>query len=108
MEVRAEILILILLCMAVTVIPRIMPMVLVNKLKLPKWFLLWLEYVPVAVLSALFFKEVLLLNGEMRAWDDPFLIAGLLALGIAFIVRNIFLTVLIGMGCYVLIKYLLN
>lgn len=107
MEIRIEILLLIVGCMAVTFIPRIAPMVLVNKLNLPQWFLQWLEYVPIAVLSSLFFKEILLIGDELRSWSDPILIAGVASLFIAFIVRNIFLTVVMGLGFYLLIKHLL-
>lgn len=107
MSVRPEIMLLILGCMIVTVVPRVLPMILVNRLQLPRWFLLWLGYVPIAVISALFFREILLTNGGWREWNDPYLAAGVLTLAAAFVSRNILATVLVGAVAFTALRHLL-
>lgn len=104
MELRTEIIFLVLGCLAVTIIPRILPMIFADKLVLHRKIRLMLRYIPIAVLSVLFFKEILLTDGELRAWDDPFFLAGCLSLAVAFIVRNIFWTVIIGLAIYLTLK----
>lgn len=107
MSVRPEILLLILACMAVTIVPRVAPMALVNRLRLPAWFLAWLSYIPVSVISALFFREAFLSAGAWRSWDDPYLVAGMLTLAVAFLCRNFFLTAVIGAFIFTACRYLL-
>lgn len=58
MEVRAEILGLVLACAAVTALPRVLPLVALARLELPEWLSAWLAYVPTAVLSALLAIEL--------------------------------------------------
>ena len=53
MEIRAEILGLVLACAAVTAAPRVLPLVALSRIELPGWLLGWLRHVPVGVLSAL-------------------------------------------------------
>ena len=108
MSIRPEIILLILGCMGVTVLPRILPMAFANRLHLPAWFLAWLRYIPVSVIAALFFREVLLTAGAFRQWDDPYLIAGLLTLVAAFVFRNILLTVVVGAVVFTALRFILG
>lgn len=107
MTLRPEIIMLIVACMVVTVIPRVMPMVLVNRIELPEWFLAWLHHIPVAVISALFFREVLLLDGDWRDWHDPYFLAAWPTLAVALWSRNIFITVIVGVLIFVVLRWLL-
>lgn len=107
MSVRLEVLLLILACMLVTFIPRILPMVLFGRVALPQWFLIWLRYIPVAIISALFFKDVVLLQGEWRAWNDVYLLAGILTLLIAFATRNIFASIIGGAIVFNTLRYVM-
>ena len=104
MTLRIEVLLLILGCMAVTVVPRILPMALLGRVELPRWFLLWLRFIPTAVISALLFKEVFLRGGEWRALADPYLVGGLVAVVIAFLSRRIFVTVFGGAAVFYLLR----
>lgn len=106
MTVRLEILLLILACMAVTVLPRVLPLSLAHRIRLPQWFLAWLQYVPIAVISALFFREVLLLNGEWRQWHDPYLLAAWPTLAVAIVSRHILLTIIIGTLLFTLLRWI--
>ena len=107
MEVRLEIVLLILACMLVTVLSRTLPMFVVNHIKLPTWLLQWLQNIPLAVISVLFFREVLLVEGDWRSWQDPYFLAAVPTLIIAFISRNIFITVIAGMLFFLALRYLL-
>lgn len=107
MSVRWEILLLILACMAVTLPSRIVPMTLVNRIRLPHWFLAWLEYIPVAVIASLFFPQALLYAGTWRAWDDPYLLAAFPTLAIALFSRNLFAAIIGGMVVFSALRFLL-
>lgn len=65
MELRPDILIVILGGAAVTVIPRVAPLVVLARLALPDWLRRWLAYVPVAILSALLATELLVDGGTL-------------------------------------------
>src|ERR1700704_5167367 len=58
MEVRPEILALVLGCALVTAVPRVLPLVALSQLQLPPWLADWLRYVPIAVLAALLAIEL--------------------------------------------------
>src|SRR3989442_11429564 len=58
MEVRPEILALVLGCALVTAVPRVLPLVALSRLQLPPWLADWLRYVPIAVLAALLAIEL--------------------------------------------------
>jgi branched-subunit amino acid transport protein len=93
MEIRAEILGLVLACAAVTAIPRVLPLVALSRVELPAWLSDWLGYVPVAVLSALLAVE---LAGTGAA--------GLAAIGaafaVAFLTRSLLGTAFAGVLVY--------
>lgn len=107
MSVRIEILGLILACMAVTLLPRVIPMLLAHKINLPRPLQAWLAYIPATVIAALFFKEVLLLDGAWRSWDSPHLGAGFGALVMAIASRSVPLTIVAGLAVFVFMRWLL-
>ena len=108
MTLRPEVLLLILACLAVTIVPRVLPMMTVNRLRLPRAAVAWLSFVPAAVISALFFREILMTAaGDLRAPDDPHFIAGWASLAIAFASRNIILTVVCGVALFAILRALL-
>ena len=101
MDVRPEILALILACAAVTAVPRVLPLVLLAKIELPRWLLAWLAYVPVAVLAALLAIEVLLVEGKPSMSSAyPALLAILPALAVAGLTRSLIGTVIAGVAAY--------
>ena len=101
MDVRPEILALILACAAVTAVPRVLPLVLLSKIELPRWLLAWLAYVPVAVLAALLTIEVLMVDGKPAlSAVNPSLLAIAPALAVAGLTRSLIATVLAGVAIY--------
>ena len=71
MDVRPEILIVILGSALVTVIPRVLPLVVLSRLDLPAGLRAWLAYVPIAILAALTAGELALDHGAIAfKWRD--------------------------------------
>lgn len=109
MSARPEILLLIGACLAVTIIPRVTPLLLAQRLRLPPWAEEWLAYVPVAVIAALFVDQVLLVGDAPGVQLSPaHLTAGLAALALAALTRSITATVIGGMATFALIGHLLG
>jgi branched-subunit amino acid transport protein len=104
MDIRPEILALILACAAVTAVPRVLPLVLLSRIALPPWLLAWLAYVPVAVLAALLAIEVLIVDGSpallMSSNVNSALLAIVPALAVAALTRSLIGTVLAGVAVY--------
>ena len=93
MDIRPEFLALILACAAVTAVPRVLPLLVLTRLRLPQWLLDWLSYVPVAVLACLLALEVA--GAGMTG-----LIAAVVALAVAAATRSLLGTVLAGVAVY--------
>lgn len=101
MDIRPEIVALILACAAVTMVPRVLPLVFLSRVALPRWMLDWLAYVPIAVLAALLAIEVLLVDGKPAvSASNPSLLAIIPALAVAAFSRSLIGTVIAGVGIY--------
>jgi branched-subunit amino acid transport protein len=82
----------------VTFIPRYGVLALLGRLEMPKPMLRVLRYVPVTVLSAIIFPDLLLKNGSLNlALNNSFLAAGIIATLVSWRTKNLLLTVIIGM-----------
>ncbi len=86
---------------AVTYVPRMIPLVLLSRCKLPDWFAEWLELIPPAILSALI-APTLLAQSTPRTLDftKPELIAAVPTLLFALKTRSLAGTVVVGMLIY--------
>lgn len=93
MEIRPEILALVLACALVTALPRVLPLVLLSRFQLPRLVTEWLRYVPLAVLQTLLVIELLGAG-----------IAGVVAIVAAFAVavwtKSLLGTVIAGVALY--------
>jgi branched-subunit amino acid transport protein len=96
MDVRPEFLGLVLACALVTAVPRVLPLLVLSRFRLPQWLLDWLRYVPVAVLASL-------LSLELLTRGTPGAVAIVVALAIAAVSRSLLGTVLAGVAAYWLI-----
>lgn len=109
MTIRLSILIIILGTALVTLLLRVIPLAFLSRISLPKPFIRWLSYIPVAVLAALLSQSVLLSNGHfMFSLHNAYLIAILPTLIIAILVRNILLTVVTGIAIVAFLRIFLG
>lgn len=77
---------------------RLSLFLLPERVILPPWLLRSLRYVPAAVLSAIILPELLLSNGTLDvSLSNDRLLAGLVAIIVAWRVRNVFVVVAAGM-----------
>lgn len=68
-----------------------------------------LRFVPVAVLTAIFFPELVYIQEQlMLSFRNPRLLAGLLAIVIAWRTKNVAYTIVIGMLALWVLQYLFN
>jgi branched-subunit amino acid transport protein len=65
MDIRADVLLIVLGGALVTIVPRVAPLVLLSRIDLPRWLKVWLGYVPVAVLGALLAGELFIPAGRL-------------------------------------------
>ena len=104
MEIRPEILSLVLACALVTAVPRVLPLVLLSRFSLPRWLLDWLGFVPVAVLAALAAIEVLMPGGKALAFHPPSVAGIAVAFAVAAWTRSLLATVAAGVALYWLLS----
>src|SRR5512133_3033347 len=80
---------------------------LFGKFHIPETVRRALHYVPPAVLSAIVFPELLLPNGSLNvSFDNHRLLAGLIAILVAWFSKNTLLTILAGMIGLFLLQWL--
>jgi branched-subunit amino acid transport protein len=92
--------------LAVTYLARLIPMLVLSRMEIPEGFRRWLQFVPVAVLSALLVPNILLQNGGLALrLDNTYLLAAVPTLIVAARFKNIFLTVLCGIICLMIIRF---
>ncbi|KOR89012.1 AzlD domain-containing protein [Paenibacillus solani] len=97
MEIRWHIAILIIGCAVVTLIPRVLPLMIFSKLRIPDLMIRWLDHVPVAVMGALLAQELLITDGRVNPGAHTLeLIAAVPAFLTAFLTKSLFATVIVG------------
>jgi branched-subunit amino acid transport protein len=91
-----------------TMVPRVLPFLLVGGRDLPRRLVIWLRYVPVAVLSAMLAPELLMRNQSLALDTSNLeLCMALPTFAIAVLTRSLFATVLVGLGGLALARALL-
>jgi len=89
----------------VTFVPRWLPLIFLSRRQLPQWLVDWLDFIPVAILSALL-APLLLTSGAGPHLDfgRAELFAALPTFGVAYLTRSLGGTVLAGMLVFWLIR----
>jgi len=83
---------------AVTCLPRILPALLLSGRRLSPWIARWLSFVPATVLAALLAPGLLCPEQKLAiSVDNIFLLAAIPTFAAAFIFKNFFATVAVGM-----------
>lgn len=87
----------------VTFLVRYPLLAMSGRLTLPPKLLQALNYVPPAVLTAIVVPTVLVEGGDLwLGWENPRIIGALAAIGIGLWQKNLLLTILVGMGVFLL------
>ena len=83
---------------AATFTIRVSFFLLSGRMELPEVVRSALQYIPAAVLTALIIPALARNQGVVQlSWQNPRLIAGLLAIGVAYKTKNVLLTLAVGM-----------
>lgn len=107
MEVRWSILVIIIGASIVTLIPRVLPLVVLSRIQIPEWGMRWLNYVPIAVMAALVGQELLMKNGEMSPLQNNLeLLAALPTFLVAKLTRSLLGTVVVGIISIMVLRFI--
>lgn len=89
----------------VTYVPRMLPATVLSRKEIPHFFVKFLNYIPAAVLSALLLPGVLIVDDKLSLrLSNPLFVAALFTFPLAYWKKNMFLTVLVGMGIILLLN----
>lgn len=90
----------------ITFLIRLSFIIAFGRLKLPDWFTRGLRYVPPAVLSAIILPELANWNGQVIniSWNNPQILAGIVATAVAWRTRNVVITLASGLICFFLLQ----
>lgn len=92
--------------MLVTFGVRYPVLALLSRKQLPEPVLTALEFVPVAVLSAIIVPMAVTRDGELAiSFDNPFLLATVLSIIIAWKSGNLLLTIMLGMAVFLILNW---
>lgn len=92
---------------AVTQFNRLAPLLILGDKPLPKWFVTWLKYVPVAVLSAMLLPELILKGGNYDfGRENLYLWIALPTFALGVATKSIFIPVIAGMSGIALARFL--
>lgn len=88
---------------------RLSFILLLERIRVPEWFRSGLRFVPVAVLSGIILPELTSPNGSLfLSWRNPQLLAGAVAILVAWKTRNVLLTIAVGMGALLVFQFVLG
>ncbi|MBI2346063.1 MAG: AzlD domain-containing protein [Deltaproteobacteria bacterium] len=90
----------------VTAVPRVVPMWVFSRRTFPPLVMIWLKYIPVAVIAAMLAPQLLLHEGRIDlSAANPYFWVSLPTFVVAWKTKNIFLTVAIGIGCLAIVRF---
>jgi len=93
---------------ALTFLPRYLPLALAGKVHIPPLLAQALEFVPIAVLTAIIVQVSLVRDGNvMISTENPYLIASVLAFLTALKTRHLMLTIVVGLVTFSLCRFIL-
>ncbi len=91
-----------------TFVPRYLPFAFAGRVKLPPLLVSALEFVPIAVLTAIVVQVALVREGVLNlGLDNPHLLAAIAAVLAALVKRSLFCTIAVGLMAYLLALWLI-
>ncbi len=89
----------------VTFLPRVLPLLVFSRVNIPDWAMRWLNYVPVAVMSALVAQELFLSDDNLALRSNYLeIIASVPTILVALLTRSLLGTVIVGMITIMLLR----
>jgi branched-subunit amino acid transport protein len=98
-----KLLVIVILMALVTYIPRLLPMLFLNSIKLPTKVEVFLKYIPYAALGALIFPGILDSTGDRLSAS----VGGLISIILAYYRMNVIIVVFGGIGGVLLCDWLI-
>jgi branched-subunit amino acid transport protein len=93
----------------ITYATRLSFILLFERMEIPAWLRRSLRFVPAAVLSAIFVPELVLQNGSLALTPaNPRLLAGIVAILVAWRTKNILLTLVSGIATLWILQAILH
>jgi branched-subunit amino acid transport protein len=91
----------------VTYLPRALPLAFAGRVRLPAALERGLEFVPIAVLTAIIAQTALVRDGTLDlSLQNHHAIAASVAFAVALLTRHLFLTIVAGLACFALLGML--
>ncbi|MDC2865782.1 AzlD domain-containing protein [Bacillus sp. BP-3] len=104
MEVRWDLLLVVLGAAIVTLLPRVIPLLVLSKVGIPEWGLRWLGHIPIAILAALL-AQTLFMYETMKV---DYLVAAIPTFLVAIFTRSLLGAVLTGVIVVFLLRFFLS
>jgi branched-subunit amino acid transport protein len=98
-----KLLVIVILMALVTYIPRLLPMLFLNSIKLPTKVEVFLKYIPYAALGALIFPGILDSTGDRLSAS----VGGLISIILAYYRMNVIIVVFGGIGGVLLCSWMI-
>lgn len=93
-------------CVIVTLLPKVLPITFLRGDHLPALLRKWLDFIPVAVMAALVGPDIFIYEGQFNlSSSNLFLLVSIPTLVAAWIFRNYFVTIAVGIGLVILARY---
>lgn len=108
MEVSWTVLLIIIGGAVVTFIPRVIPIMILSRMKLSEGVQKWLYFVPIAILAAIVGQELFIQNNEISLSLNKELLAAIVTVFIAISTRSLLWTVITGVTAFVLVRWLFS
>lgn len=106
MSVDSTILFIILGCAVVTILPRIMPFIVIKNIKLPKIFIKWLSFIPICIFTALVVDSFIVQEQATLSIDWLTLMAIIPTLIVALWTKSLSWTVIIGVLSMAVVRFI--
>ena len=107
MEIRPEVLLIILGAALVTFIPRVLPLMILTRFELPDWVKRWLSFVPISIMAALIAQELFIHNEKwIPLGSNLNLLAAIPSFVVAIKTKSLLLTVLAGVLSLMILRLL--
>ena len=98
----------VLICAAITISVRALPIILLANAQIPALIREWLNFIPAAVMSAIIVAEILAKPALTAAGWSVSLLATVICVIIGVMTRSLFITVLSGILAFMMLDWVLS